>query len=97
MKTKLSAVRCKFFANIIRSGIGAQNHPYSNFQKQSNENNEFLSRIPNTENIRSFMLPAEFVRRRFDVIQDHVEKEFSERGMRNILCENTHEYAKIHK
>lgn len=72
-------------------------HPYLNSQKLKYANNEYLTEIPNWENIKTFILPNEFVKRKFDVIQDYIEKEFKERGMRNIFYENQYEYSKIHK
>lgn len=80
-----------------RSILSSGSHPYAQFQRISNENNDYLPQISNWENIKSFILPADFVHRRFDKIQDHIEKEFKEKGMRNVFCENQYEYAKVHK
>lgn len=72
-------------------------HPYAQFQKINNENNEYLAEIPNWENIKTFILPLDFINRKFDNIQDYIEKTFKEKGLRNVFCENKYEYAKVHK
>lgn len=56
--------------------MSTSSHPYNQFQKLTNENNEFLPQIPNWEGIKTFILPNDFVNRKFDKIQDHIEKEF---------------------
>ena len=56
-----------------------------------------MAEIPNIENIKSFILPNEFVMQNFDSIQENIEKYFKENGMRNVFCENKYEYAKVHK
>ena len=77
--------------------MSSETHPYDQFQKVANENNEYLPQIPNWEGIKTFILPKEFVLRQFESIQSHIDKEFTDRGMRNILYENQFEYAKVHK
>ncbi|CAI2366284.1 unnamed protein product [Moneuplotes crassus] len=80
-----------------KSMTSNESHPYMQFQKAAGENNEYLPQIPNWEGVKTFILPKEYALREFDAIQDHIEKEFNERNMRNILCENQYEYAKVHK
>lgn len=70
---------------------------YTHLQRVTNQNNEYLPQIPNWENHKTFLLPKEFVMRNFSKLQDHIDKEFTDRGMRNILCESQFEYAKVHK
>lgn len=77
--------------------MSSENHPYTQSQKIKYENNEYLAEISNWENIKTFILPNEFVKRKFDVILDHIDKEFKERGLRNVFYENQYEYSKIHK
>eukprot|EP00345_Euplotes_harpa_P010643 CAMPEP_0168353660 /NCGR_PEP_ID=MMETSP0213-20121227/23390_1 /TAXON_ID=151035 /ORGANISM="Euplotes harpa, Strain FSP1.4" /LENGTH=393 /DNA_ID=CAMNT_0008365327 /DNA_START=362 /DNA_END=1539 /DNA_ORIENTATION=+ len=77
--------------------MSSENHPYTQSQKIKYENNEYLAEISNWENIKTFILPNEFVNRKFDVILDHIDKEFKERGLRNVFYENQYEYSKIHK
>ncbi|CAI2366936.1 unnamed protein product [Moneuplotes crassus] len=72
-------------------------HPYEQFQKVAGKNTEYLPQILNCEGIKTFILPKQYALRRFDIIQDHIDKEFNDRNMRNVLCETQFEYAKVHK
>jgi hypothetical protein len=45
----------------------------------ANENNEYLPQIANWEGVKTFILPNEFVNRKFDKIQEYIEKEFNDK------------------
>lgn len=78
--------------------LSSGSHPYTQLQRTIKSANEYIPEIPNWENIRTFIPPSEFVHRKFEQIQTHLEKEFKNRGLRNVFySENQYEYAKVHK
>jgi len=65
--------------------MSGESHPYTQLQRNMNENNDYLPPISNWKNIETFILPKEYITRDFDSVQDQIEKEFKDRGMRNKL------------
>lgn len=62
-----------------------RSHPYEQFQKVAEKNTEYLPQVFNWEGIKTFIPPKQYVLRKFDLIQDHIDKEFNDRNMRNVL------------